>query len=131
MAEGSAATVSFTNQGDPSNADTAAGFHYAFACNGTSLDGATYANSSADASTTCTFDDGPSTHLVTARIIDKDGGYTEHTTMVTVTNVAPTATISAPSSVNEGDTFTVSLDQPERSVERGYCGRVYVQLRLW
>ena len=112
VAEGSAATVSFTNQSDPSNADTAAGFHYAFACDGSSLDSATYANSNADASTTCTFDDGPSTHDVVARVIDKDGGYTEHTTTVTVTNVAPAATISAPSSVNEGDTFTVSLDNP-------------------
>ena len=112
VAEGSVATVSFTNQGDPSNADTAAGFHYAFACDGSSLDSATYANSNADASTTCTFDDGPSTHDVVARVIDKDGGYTEHTTTVTVTNVAPAATISAPSSVNEGDTFIVSLDNP-------------------
>ncbi len=47
-----------------------------------------------------------------ARIIDKDGGYTEDTTTVTVANVAPSATPNAPASVNEGDTFTVSLDNP-------------------
>ena len=110
VAEGSAATISFSNPSDPSSADTSAGFHYAFSCDGTPLDGATYANSNADSSTTCTFDDGPSTHDVVARIIDKDGGYTERTTTVTVDNVKPTATLSAPSTVNEGDTFTVSLD---------------------
>src|SRR5207253_8764279 len=30
--EGSPATISFSNQSDPSAADTSAGFHYAFAC---------------------------------------------------------------------------------------------------
>src|SRR5205807_4306344 len=32
--EGSAATISFSNQHDPSGADTSAGFHYAYACIG-------------------------------------------------------------------------------------------------
>src|SRR5436305_10883928 len=78
--EGSPATISFSNQHDPSNADTTAGFHYAYDCNNGSLAGATYAGSSASASTTCTFDDGPSTHTVRARIIDKDGSFTEYQT---------------------------------------------------
>src|SRR5205823_1348066 len=37
--EGSSSTVSFTNQLDPSNADTAAGFHYAYDCNNGDLSG--------------------------------------------------------------------------------------------
>src|SRR5262249_31218844 len=42
-------------------------------------------------------------------IIDKDGGFTEATTIVVVNNVAPTATLDAPASVDEGAAFTVAL----------------------
>jgi hypothetical protein len=89
--EGSSATVSFTNQFDPSSVDTATGFHYAFHCDGTPFTTApSYALSGTSASTSCPFNDdtgGPFT--VRALIIDKDGGYTEKTTSVTVNNVAP------------------------------------------
>src|SRR5437879_9966550 len=79
--EGSPVTVSFSNQLDPSSADTSAGFHYAYSCTNGSLAGATYAGSGASASTNCAFaDNGTST--VRARIIDKDGGFTEYTTDV-------------------------------------------------
>src|SRR5262249_6617805 len=43
---GNAATISFTNQFDPSAADTAAGFHYAYSLDPNALASATYANSS-------------------------------------------------------------------------------------
>lgn len=104
VAEGSPATVSFTGAQDPSQADTTAGFAYAFACDGAALGPLT-----PDASTTCTFDDGPSTHTVTARIADKDGGFTDYTTDVVVQNVAPTATLTAPASVDEGSPIALSL----------------------
>src|SRR5205085_1160935 len=55
--EGSPATISFSNQSDPSSTDTAAGFHYAFACDDGSLAGATYGGSSTSDSTQCTFAD--------------------------------------------------------------------------
>jgi hypothetical protein len=92
--EGSPATVSFTGQFDPSTADTTAGFHYAFACDNGSLTSATYSGSGTSASMNCTFGDN-GTFTVRARIIDKDDGYTEYTTTVTVDNVAPTNTFSA------------------------------------
>lgn len=106
--EGAAATVGFANQSDV-QADKNAGFRYAFDCNGGSLDGATYANSGASASTACTYDDGPGTKTMRARIIDKDGGFTEYTKNITVNNVAPTATLEAPATVRQGANFTVSL----------------------
>jgi hypothetical protein len=114
--EGSAVTVSFGNQFDPSTADTAAGFHYAYDCNNGSLAGATYAGSGASPSTNCTFDDGPSTRTVRARIIDKDGGHSEYTTMVQVNNVPPTITGITPSPINvlvgQPVTFTGTATDP-------------------
>ena len=86
---------------DPSNADTAAGFHYAYSCTNGDLSAATYAGSGTCATTSCTFNDN-GTYTVTARIIDKDGGFTEYTTDVTVNNVAPTAALSQQRPVDEG-----------------------------
>jgi PKD repeat protein len=88
VGEGSPATVSFGDVFDPSSVDTAAGFHYAFACDDGSLDGATYVGTGTSPSTACTFDDDGG-YTVRARIIDKDDGYSEYQTVVTVTNVAP------------------------------------------
>lgn len=80
--------VSFGDQSDPSTGDTTAGFHYAFACDGASLDGATYATSGSSSSTECTYATAGTT-TVRARIIDKDGGFTEYTTDVEVTLAPP------------------------------------------
>src|SRR5205823_14622680 len=97
VGEGSAVTIAFAGQHDPSTADAGAGFTYRYACDGVALLGPT-----PDATTTCTFDDGSSTHTVLARIYDKDGGYSEYTTVVLVTNVAPEGTLGNSGPVNEG-----------------------------
>lgn len=109
VGEGSSAAISFSEQYDPSLADTAAGFHYAFACDGGSLDGAAYAASSSSPIYLCLFDDGPAMHTVRARIIDKEDGYSEYTTSVQVNNTAPTASFGAASPVNEGNFSTLTL----------------------
>ncbi len=88
--EGSPVSVSFSDQFDPSAGDTTAGFHYAYACDNSSLSSATYAGSGTAASKSCTFGDNGS-NTVRARIIDRNGGYTEYLTVVTVRNVNPTA----------------------------------------
>jgi hypothetical protein len=132
--EGSPATISFSGQSDPSNADTTAGFHYAYACDGGSLTGVTYADSGTDTTTTCTFDDGSSLHTVRARMIDQDDGYTEYVTEVTVDNAAPSAQFNAPTNVNEGEGITLSLssatDPGSADVAAGFwyafdCGMGY------
>src|SRR5205085_1711458 len=106
--EGSPATISFSNQSDPSSADTAAGFHYAFACDNGSLAGATYGGSGTSASTQCTFpDNGP--YPVRARIIDKDGGFSEYTTNVVLTNVPPSLSCQSDQSSDEGASHSFSL----------------------
>jgi hypothetical protein len=93
--EGSAATISFSGQSDPSSADTTQGFHYAYSCTGGDLSGANYGGAGTSASTTCTYADGPSSPVVKARIIDKDDGYTEITTPVTVRNDKPSVGLLA------------------------------------
>ncbi|QIN83561.1 hypothetical protein GBA63_13630 [Rubrobacter tropicus] len=109
--EGGTATISLAKGNfntQDGQADTTAGFHYAFDCNGGPLDGATYASSGTAASTNCTFDDNGA-RSVRARIIDKDGGFTEYTRTITVNNVAPTAAFEAPAEVDQGGNFQISL----------------------
>src|SRR5262249_1057919 len=107
--EGSSATISFTGAADPSTTDTAAGFHYAYSCTNGSLATATYANSAAGASTSCSFDDHAGTHTINARIIDKHAVSNKTTTTAAVTNVTPTATLSNNGPVNEGSPATISF----------------------
>src|SRR5436309_1124619 len=101
VAEGSPATISFSGQSDPSTVDTTAGFHYAFSCTNGSLSGVTYASGGMSSSTTCTYPDN-GTYTVRARIIDKDGGFTEYTTSVVVNNVPPVVTAAAAQASDEG-----------------------------
>jgi hypothetical protein len=110
--EGSPATVSFTNQSGVSP------FHYAYACDGVSPGTATYANTAGStASAQCTYPEGPSTHTVRARIIDKNDGFSEYATIVTVDNVVPTvgpitAVPSGPQSINSTISFSANFTDP-------------------
>jgi hypothetical protein len=106
--EGSSVTVAFANAFDPSQADTNAGLHYAFAVGAGSLSGIGYADAGTSPSASFTFDDNGD-YTVTARVIDQDGGYTEYTTEVHVDNVAPTADFTNGGPVDEGNLATVSF----------------------
>ncbi len=107
--EGSPVMITFSSLADPSTVDLTDGLRYAIACDGGSLAGTTYASSSTSPTFACTFDDGPSMHAVRGRVIDKDDGFSEYTTDVAMNNVAPTATVMAPTMLNEGDPFTLAL----------------------
>ncbi|HEX6130527.1 MAG TPA: PKD domain-containing protein, partial [Actinomycetota bacterium] len=104
VAEGGSATISWAGQSDPSAADTAAGFTYSYACDGVTLGAPT-----SDPTATCTFDDGPASHTVLARITDKDGGSTDRTTVVEVTSLPPTATLGNDGPVAEGTPVAVAF----------------------
>lgn len=121
--EGSPVTVSFSDAVDPSSVDTAAGFHYAFACDNGDLSESTYANSGAASSQVCNVtDDG--NFSVRARIIDKDGGFNEYTTTVEAVNVDPLVDAGDDVTIDEGallsrsgsftdpgaDTWTATVD---------------------
>jgi hypothetical protein len=106
VTEGSPVAIHFRQAHDPSTADTSAGFAYQLACDGKSFAPA------AGGETSCTFDDGPSSHVVIGRISDKDGGTTELKTTVEVVNAPPSATLAAPAAVDEGSLFSVSVVAP-------------------
>ena len=113
--EGSTGTVTFTAQADPAQDDVVAGFHYAYDFNndGTfEVGNGTYAGSPSTASATVPasfFSDGPGTRTVRARIIDKDGGFTDSTTTITIDNVAPTATFGVGAPLIPGQPVAVSF----------------------
>jgi hypothetical protein len=105
--EGGSYNLSLSDPSDASSADVTAGFKYSFDC-GLS---AGYSAPSTTATATCnTTDNGSPT--ARGKVIDKDGGFTEYTAAITINNVAPTATFTAPSEVDEGSPITLSLDNP-------------------
>ncbi len=103
--EGSDINLSLTNPSDPSSADTTAGFSYAFDC------GSGYGAYSATNTASCSTTDSGS-RTVKGKIKDKDDDETEYTETVAIDNVAPTATFTASSPVNEGSAIGLSLTSP-------------------
>ncbi|HEX4412968.1 MAG TPA: PKD domain-containing protein, partial [Lacipirellulaceae bacterium] len=116
------ASVTFSNQFDPSSADTAAGFHYAYDTNndGTfDVGDGTYAGSVTSASQSVPaslLTEGPSDHTVTTRIIDKDGQFTDYQTIIHVNNVAPTLTNISGDMINENSVATIKATIVDPSV---------------
>jgi hypothetical protein len=84
----SSATVSFSNQVD-SPGDTAAGFTYSYDFdndNNFEITGSSSASANVPASFLV---DGPASHVIHARITDRDGGFNDYTTTLNVNNVNP------------------------------------------
>jgi hypothetical protein len=132
-----APTASFTNNGpvgegqdilldlsavrDPSGTDLTAGFSFAFNCG----DDNGYGAFSSSSGVTCqTTDNGSRT--IKGIVRDKDGGQTEYTADVEVQNLAPTATLESPASVNEGSTIQIALnDATDASTDDIVAGFTY------
>ncbi len=117
--EGTSATFAFTDQRDPSGADLAAGLRYAYSCEGGSLAASTYAAASPYATVSCLFDDGPASKTVRARIIDRDGAFTEYTASIQVRNVAPVATLVVRSAGSPCGTSGSCVPDGLRTVDPG------------
>ena len=82
---GQTVQITFTGQADASKADADAGFHYDFACDNKPLGDPDYQNAGTVANHDCTFNEEAGTYTVLGRIIDKDNGFNDYTTDVTVT----------------------------------------------
>lgn len=85
IVEGDSATATFNNPSDPSPADIAAGFLYSYDCES---DGVFEAVDIAADSYTCAYPDN-GLFSVLGRIMDQDGGATDYTAEVSVSNAAP------------------------------------------
>jgi hypothetical protein len=109
--EGSPATVTFSDQADPSQADVAAGFTYEYDLDG---DGTFEPGGASLTLPEELTEDGPAELDITAAIIDRDGGRSEYATKVTVANIAPTATVTGPEAVASSGVVAleVTLDDP-------------------
>jgi Ca2+-binding RTX toxin-like protein len=111
VAEGSPANVAFADQFDPSPVDTERGFHYSIVLDPAQL-AETYDDATDGPSKAFTFADNGA-YTVYGRIFDKDDGYQDHETVVTVDNVDPVLTsiessASAGGGVAEGEPIVVS-----------------------
>ena len=108
--EGSAtATVSFSNLFDPSSSDQAAGFLYSYDFGNTGTFQIDRSTSSTANVPSAFLVDGPGTVVVRGRIIDKDGGFTDYLTTITIVNAPPTADFSNSGPVFERGTATVQF----------------------
>ena len=110
VSEGSSVTVSMSNPYDPSPIDASAGFHYNFALDPTQL-ADDYTTAGTEPSTSYTFTEF-GTYDIYGRIIAADDQYTDYTTAVIVSDVAPTATLSNSGLVTEGDPVTITFTNP-------------------
>lgn len=90
----------FSAQSDPADADASAGFRYAFSLDPDALAFATYANSGTDPVGHFSLTAG--THVIYARIIDKDDGYSQVEATVTVAKATPTITWADPPGIIYG-----------------------------
>jgi hypothetical protein len=109
VGEGAEAVFGFSSQSD-AGADVASGFTYAWDWND---DGVFEVSGSTSSSASHAFaDDG--SYTVRGRIYDKDGGFSEYLTAITVNNVAPTASVIAPATIqhNKATTFTLLACDP-------------------
>ncbi|MGZ3182409.1 MAG: OmpL47-type beta-barrel domain-containing protein [Telluria sp.] len=121
--------VALQNGADASAADGAA-LRYAFACDGGSLSGATYATASASNTTNCVYV-AAGVQAIRARVFDKDGGYTEYTGSTTVSVVARdvtagTGTASSPLTFElKGHTYSGTVTITNNTA-LPYPGPIYV-----
>jgi hypothetical protein len=109
LVEGESSQLALASPSDPGSEDTAAGFHYAFACDGleTSLP-TSYASAGAASTASCAFPQS-GTYTVKARIIDQDGGLATYELAVFVANQAPVAAFLTTGPIPEGSSAQLAL----------------------
>jgi hypothetical protein len=99
---GQTVTLTFAEQYDPSTADTLVGFRYAYATTD-DFTGITYATGSITQATYDFTSLPAGSHTLYARIIDKDNGYTQYSTVVQVDKADAVIVVSGKTVTYDGD----------------------------
>ena len=107
VAAGSPIPLALTGVADPSSADQAAGFTYAFDCGGGTGYGSFTPASTASCPTTTA-----GSRTVQGRVRDKDGGASEYSTSVTVTAAGATTWYFAEGYTGEGFDEYLTIQNP-------------------
>jgi PKD repeat protein len=114
VGEGNPVNVVLSGASDASAADAVA-LRYVFSSSAATRDAATFATGSAADAQSFTFNDN-GVYTVYARILDKDGGYSDYQTDVTVSDVAPTvgsiSTPAAPAAVQTAISVSAPFNDP-------------------
>jgi len=108
--EGHSATMTFTNQLDPSTIDTASGFIYGYDFNNDwiyEITGTPHATATVPA---IYLQDGPLTQTVHAKIEDLDGGINVYTSSIFIQNMTPILANLSAADLNEGDFAVLTGD---------------------
>lgn len=105
--EGAVARVVFENAFDPSRADTNAGYVYSVDIGDDGIVDVVSTTPEVVIPASLLRDSG--SYLVRGRIADKDGGFTDYRTTVTVREVAPTLNVGGTGAAFEGDVYTLRL----------------------
>lgn len=109
--EGGTATVTFSDPVDP---DPGATFTYSFDLDGDGTFDVVDATAATAVIPAALTSDGPATLIVTGRISNQHGGFSDYTTEVEVTSVGPTVTVSTPERIEVGEELlvVVTIDDP-------------------
>jgi WD40 repeat protein len=108
VAEGSQGAVSFSDQQDPSPADSIA-LRYSYDFDNDGVFEIAESSSPSAIVPAAFLAEGPGKRVVRARIADKDGGFTDYTTSIAITNADPTASFGNGGPVNENSSGTVAF----------------------
>lgn len=108
VSENTPGLVTFTSPADVP-ADVEAGFTYSYDFDNNGTFEITNSISPMATVPASYLPDGPASHTVRARISDKDGGFTDYTTIVSIINTAPSASFVSPAPVPEGSSGSVTL----------------------
>src|SRR5262249_4616991 len=104
VAEGGSVTLDGTGSSDPDGSIST--YEWDFNYNGTTFTVAATGTSPTFAAGSA---DGPSSRTVALRVTDNEGASTIATATLSITNTAPTATLSSSGPVNEGSAATASF----------------------
>lgn len=127
ITEATPITLQVAAVADPSAADTAAGFTYAYDLDNDGTIDVVTGTADPIELPAARFDDGPAVRTVTVRVTDKDGAFTEQTATYAVESAPPTAGVAGAAAVLRGYEYGLTLsaaDPSEADTAAGFTFRI-------